>query len=338
MEINIPYSQTFSQSANRIKVTEGKFYKTSCKAKIIEGEKFCAYFAVIMLDSNGKEILRRIRWFNELTNDFSEYPILCRAEPNAQFMVVGYFANGHGSNKSNLILDLSNLQESKIEESEERNPIFDELYDYKLIWSRNKGIEKNDFQRIGQTKQEFESGGQTILSLLIKAGLKTDSKFLDIGCGFGRTTNALIKFFDKNAQYYGIDIGKESIEFCKKNYQRQNFVFIQIEDSEIPIENTKFDMMLFSSVFTHLYPDQIREYLKQCKTKLNDNGVIVADILEKNDINDFAGMVSKIIFNRQYFEEILKSEDFEFEVIGDFGGQKWDVDKRPVFKLKPQKV
>ena len=94
----------------------------------------------------------------------------------------------------------------------------------------------------------------------------------------------------------GVYIGKKSIEFCKNNYQRKNFHFLPNEGTIIPINDTKFDMMLFSSVFIHLYPDQIRGFLRQCKMKLKNNGVIVADILEKNDIEDYTGMISNVIF------------------------------------------
>jgi len=336
MECKIPKMEILSKSANRTTVQEGKFYKTSCRIKGINGEEFCAYFTVIMLDIKGKEILRRIRWLNDFSGKFSTYEINCRAEPQTQFMVVGYFANGHGANKSDLILELSELQDSKIIETEDTKQIFDELYDYKLIWKRNKGTKKEDYEKIGQTKKDFEEGGQAILSLLKKAGLRPNSKFLDVGCGFGRTTNALMNYLNDDGKYYGIDVGKESVEFCRDNYQRKNFIFIPNEGTEIPINDVKFDMMLFSSVFTHLYPDQIKGFLKECRMKLNDNGVIVADILEKNDIEDYTGMVSKVIFNRKYFEEIVHSEGFDLEVLDDFGGIKWNVDKRPVFKLIPK--
>ena len=107
--------------------------------------------------------------------------------------------------------DLENLLFEEIENSKEN---FDELYDCCIIWSRRKNLATDEWDRAGQTKEQFYKGSEDYLRLLKKFDLKKSSKILDIGCGLGRLPFALLDFLNENGQYYGIDMGKEAIEYC----------------------------------------------------------------------------------------------------------------------------
>ena len=333
LEYNLDSHEKLVTSVNKTQVQEGKYYSSSCSAIGINGKEYCAYFSMILLDKDGNEILRRIRWLNDFTGIEKTYEVKCRAEPRTKYILVVYRANTDGTNTSKLNLKLSNLKNSQIIEISDDVQSFDELYDYRLIWSRNKNVKKDDWDGIGQTKEQFEKGGLEILSLLKKAGLKQNSKILDVGCGFGRTTNALINFLNEEGCYYGIDVGEESINFCKDNYKKSNFFFIKNNSTNIPITEQKFDIILFSSVFTHLYPNQIKEFLKHCKSLIDEGGVIVGDILEKNNLKDYTGMISRVTYQRNFFNKLVESEGLRLKVVSERDGSKWNVDKRPFFKI-----
>jgi len=316
--------------SKKTNVSPGKFYKTSCKAEVVKGEKFCAYFSIIFLDKDDKEIVRRVKWFNEISGKEKEYVIKCRALPRSEYAVIGYRGNTDGSNKSNLILKLSDPKKIQIHNIPDEEEEYDELYNYQLIWDRRKGVKKGEWEKIGLTKEQFETGSKTQFNILKKVGLQLDSRILDVGCGFGRSAYALFDFLNEDGYYYGIDIGEAGINYCKENYKKLNFHFIQNRNTDIPLNDIEFDYITFFSVFTHLYPPQIKSILKQCKSILSLNGLIIADIFERDDINDSMGSTGRMFYNRKFFRELLKSEGYELEVLEK---QIWDSEKRTIFKI-----
>jgi hypothetical protein len=66
-----------------------------------------------------------------------------------------------------------------------------------------------EFQRIPE--QDFESGGKEQLTYLLRAGLQTDSKVLDLACGVLRTGYWLIHLLDPGC-YCGIEPHQERLK------------------------------------------------------------------------------------------------------------------------------
>jgi len=321
------------QNSKPFPIHKNKFYKTECDAVGMDGEEFCVYFGIIFRDKNGNEVLRRIKWINDFSGNSKIYKISCKSDSRAESCVLVYRINTDGSNKGKISVKLQDLQGLLFEETKDSKEDFDELYDYFLLWQRRKNLGKDEWERSGQTKEQFYKGAYNHLSLLRKLVLKPQSKILDIGCGLGRLPFSLLDYLNNDGEYYGIDIGKEAIEYCTKNYQRPNFHFILNNNTNIPITNNKFDFITFSSVFTHLYPNEIKEFLKQCKELLEKNGVIISDILVLNQIETYAGTRGKMFYNLEYFEKLLKKEGFEYEIIRHDDGSKWGADDRPIFKI-----
>src|SRR5438445_596960 len=62
--------------------------------------------------------------------------------------------------------------------------------------------------------------------------LRPDEKILDIGSGIGRQTICLTQFLNKQAEYVGMDIVKEGVDWCKKtiseNYPNFKFELIDV--------------------------------------------------------------------------------------------------------------
>jgi len=333
IEHNIKKTQPLRLAGIKQKVEQGKYYKTTFEFLGKKGQEYSAYVGIVLQDSENKEILRRVIWLNDFSGFKKMYTIICRAEPKTSNMTLIARANCDNTNNSDLQIQLSKIEGCPIAKSEEQEEKFDELYDCKLMWARRKNVKSEDWERIGQSKEQFYKGGEAVLSMLKLCGFTQDSKILDIGCGFGRTANALEPFLSYTGKYYGIDIGEESIEYCKKNYQRKNFNFIKNMDNIIPEFDEKFEFVLFVSVFTHLYPNEICEFLQQLKTKLTDNGKIIADILERNDLQDYSGTRGRMFYNLEFIKKIINKEGFKMDVIHITDGSKWGATSRPFIMI-----
>jgi SAM-dependent methyltransferase len=112
------------------------------------------------------------------------------------------------------------------------------------------------------------------------AGLKPDHHVLDVGCGIGRMAYPLTAYLTEKGSYDGFDIVKSGIDWCRKNISRKhpNFRFIhtglynQLYNTGaktgagrfvFPYEGNSFDFVFLTSVFTHMMPDEVENYIGQ---------------------------------------------------------------------------
>jgi SAM-dependent methyltransferase len=101
---------------------------------------------------------------------------------------------------------------------------------------------------------------------------------LDIGCGIGRIAIPLTNYLNKNGSYEGFDIVKKGVDWCKKNISENypNFQFLHInlkndlynlntekeaKNFVFPYKNDDFDLIILTSVFTHMIPEDMENYL-----------------------------------------------------------------------------
>jgi SAM-dependent methyltransferase len=136
---------------------------------------------------------------------------------------------------------------------------------------------------------EFKKVGDEFVKYFKKLGdLQSNDVVLDIGCGIGRIAIPLTKYLT-DGELYGFDIDKRGIEWCKKNISKKfsNFHFqyvdifnkyynkkgrIHADKFSFPYENDKFDFIFAASVFTHMLPEQINQYLAEIKRVLKPSG------------------------------------------------------------------
>jgi len=137
---------------------------------------------------------------------------------------------------------------------------------------------------------EFKKVGDEFVKYFINLGHlnKTDT-VLDIGCGIGRMAIPLTKHLNNKGELYGFDIDKRGIKWCHKNLTKKypNFHFeyvdlynkyynkkgkIKAENFKFPYENNKFDFIFATSVFTHMLPNEVEQYLKEIKRVLKKGG------------------------------------------------------------------
>jgi SAM-dependent methyltransferase len=133
--------------------------------------------------------------------------------------------------------------------------------------------------------------GEYLLMMVRYGGLRRTDKFLDVGCGIGRIALALTQYLDEQTPYIGFDIVHSGIDWANRHISRRhpNFRFSHLdleneyynpegrtEEGNFPIEDTDFDFVFLGSVFTHMYYDDVRSYLRQINGHLKDGGTLFA--------------------------------------------------------------
>ena len=153
---------------------------------------------------------------------------------------------------------------------------------------------------IGPLKTFEMSGSEFLVYLKIITGFLPDERILDIGCGCGVIAIFLNEFTGFSGKYYGVDIHRSSINWCKKNINSKNskFKFSHIDvrneqynpkgkqspkEYKFPFENSCFDVILLKSVFTHMLPEEVENYFREIARLLSPGGRCLATFFLLNE-------------------------------------------------------
>jgi ubiquinone/menaquinone biosynthesis C-methylase UbiE len=149
---------------------------------------------------------------------------------------------------------------------------------------------------------DFRAIGQQFLEDFIKiGGLKLNEKVLDVGCGIGRMAIPLTKYMQGHkGEYEGIDIVQDGIEWCRENitskYPNFRFRHVDIYNSRynpegksqasnfrFPYQDGTFDFVFLTSVFTHMLPDDMENYIHEIVRVLRSGGRCLITFFLLND-------------------------------------------------------
>jgi len=137
---------------------------------------------------------------------------------------------------------------------------------------------------------DFETIGNEFLNYFIEFGkLKRDDKILDVGSGIGRMAIPLTKYLKKEGEYAGFDVFKDGIKWSQekitKKYPNFQFQFLDLFNGKynpdgklnpstfkFPYKEKHFDFVFATSVFTHMLPNDLKNYLSQINHVLKDGG------------------------------------------------------------------
>ncbi len=106
-------------------------------------------------------------------------------------------------------------------------------------------------------------------------------KILDFGCGIGKNSLILEKYFPES-EIYGIDVSAESIQVAKKQ-KTTNCIFSVYNGLNINIENDSVDIIFISNVFHHIPHEEHSKILSILQSKLSNNGYLF--LFEHNTLN-----------------------------------------------------
>ncbi len=119
--------------------------------------------------------------------------------------------------------------------------------------------------------------------------IQPTNSILDVGCGFGQLAAPLSKFMISGSRYEGFDIVRGMIEWCTNNisnkYPNIRFQFADVFnkhynpngkqkawDYRFPYSDSSFDFVFLKSVFTHMLPRDMSNYLSEVSRVLKKNG------------------------------------------------------------------
>ena len=119
---------------------------------------------------------------------------------------------------------------------------------------------------------------------------------LDIGCGIGRMAAGLACYLDPlTGRYHGFDPVPKGIAWCNQAFAAYpHFRFEQADvfnehywpqgrvlatDYHFPLPDWSVDFAIATSVFTHLYYEEVEAYLKEAARVLKPEGVLFSTFL-----------------------------------------------------------
>ena len=138
-----------------------------------------------------------------------------------------------------------------------------------------------------------QSGGEFAAYLKLLCGLSSQSRVLDIGCGFGLIGLQLKQYLQAPGSYTGLDVSRQAIRWAARHISSTTthfeFVHLDIQSSaynpggavpadkvEFELPSSSFDVIVLKSVFTHLRPEAASNYLRQVQRLLSPNGSCLA--------------------------------------------------------------
>jgi len=154
------------------------------------------------------------------------------------------------------------------------------------------------------TLEEFKANGEEFLTIYREiAHLQPNERMLDVGCGIGRKTLPLTQYLNEHAAYQGIDITKAGVDWCRERITPKfpNFQFLHIDvynklynpdgksrpsEYRFPFVDKSFDFVMLGSVFTHMLPDDLENYLSNVRRVLTAKGRCLITYFLLNEESD----------------------------------------------------
>lgn len=212
----------------------------------------------------------------------------------------------------------------------------------------------------------YESIGRQFFGYFLKFGdITPESSILDIGSGIGRMAVPFTDYLSATGRYEGFDIVKLGVDWCTKNitskYPNFNFRLIPLKNDlyhlgtderasqlVFPYEDDSFDFVFLSSVFTHMMPEDVENYMAQIYRVLKPGKkcfatFFVLDQASENamdngvkrfpfNFGDYSLMdksvrEANVAFKKDYLFKLLESNNFEITnfVRGNWSGVEADI-------------
>jgi len=130
-------------------------------------------------------------------------------------------------------------------------------------------------------------------TFVLWGGLDGAKAVLDIGCGPGRMAIGIGERFGYTNPYLGFEIKKADIDFCTAEITSRfsNFQFRHLDirnghynpagaidpaDARFPAQDGAFDFAFATSVFTHMFTEEMTHYVREARRCLRAGGTFVA--------------------------------------------------------------
>jgi SAM-dependent methyltransferase len=179
----------------------------------------------------------------------------------------------------------------------------------------------------------FKNVGPWFLNDLKALGfLKQGTRILDIGCGCGRLSYTFSKDKDliqNNISYVGMDIDRQCIKWCSRNIssQNENFSFFHADLKNktynphgttptsaytFPYADNSFDLIIMTSVFTHLVDADLRRFIQETTRMISQDGTIYASFFTYKDKTEAVEGVERRPFKFIHYNDTFAVADDKY--------------------------
>lgn len=139
---------------------------------------------------------------------------------------------------------------------------------------------------MGEDDEQLVRIGSDLAKELYAAGLSPGQRLLDVGCGYGRLAIGL-RHTGFAGTYVGFDILARHVKWCRRNLADESYLFRHLDvrndrynptgtveptSATFPAATERFDGCALFSVFTHMYPDNVAQYLAEIHRVLRPGG------------------------------------------------------------------
>ena len=148
------------------------------------------------------------------------------------------------------------------------------------------------------SRERFTRACADVKGELMSRGLQPQHRVLDVGSGIGNLALALTGYLQGG--YDGIEIHPEAVAWCQQHISRAHptFRFHRADlvshaynpegispaaSYRFPFPDRQFDFIFLGSVFTHMMPDAVEQYLREISRLLAPGGMCVATYFLLND-------------------------------------------------------
>ena len=151
---------------------------------------------------------------------------------------------------------------------------------------------------------------------------RTIGSIYELGCGTAR----LLRHFRciDGVRLVGSDVNPEMVEWCQANLPEMEFYHNELTPPLNFAEDNSFDLMLASSVFTHIPLDTQELWLAEMERILRPGGIFICSVL--------GNFHTSVLLNSEEQRELRKqgsytltSEDSQATYSTRVGGSAWDV-------------
>ena len=197
----------------------------------------------------------------------------------------------------------------------------------KELIAQTAALDEQELERQCNGDVYFETGYFEVLRIfriLNHFGInpRTIGSVYELGCGTAR----LLRHFRciEGARLVGSDVNPEMVEWCQQNLTGMEFYHNELSPPLDFAEDNSFDLMLASSVFTHIPLETQELWLAEMQRVLRPGGIFICSVLGQFHASVLLSPeeVNKLKTEGNY---TLTSDDSRATYSTRVGGSAWDV-------------
>lgn len=186
------------------------------------------------------------------------------------------------------------------------------MYNVEEYWSdvaKRMGVRRKNRLVAGDSEPFYEYKRAEFLKLLKSNDFK-DKHVLEVGPGPGGNLLEVSAF--SPASITGVDISPEMVKLARENTKNvRNVEIIQINGSEIPLADDKFDIVYTATVLQHITDEIMLKAIIGEICRVSGNKVIICERIEKRFKGDALNHGRTV----DYYSSLFESHNFNLKSI-----------------------